>query len=93
MEQQTESLNNNLGIIDSEVEQLSIKTLNHDSEIDNIIQDLSASDGTTFRFAVNDEGEYGYILTDEEGADTVIPFKKGVADIFGNMIASQIIHM
>lgn len=37
---------------------------------------LIASDNTTFRFGVNENGEYGYIVTDSEGADTVIPFKK-----------------
>ena len=31
-----------------------------------------------FRFGVDDDGNYGYILTDEStGADAVIPFKKG----------------
>ena len=37
---------------------------------------LIASDNTKFRFGVNENGEYGYIVTDSEGADTVIPFKK-----------------
>lgn len=36
---------------------------------------LTASDSTPFRFGVNENGEYGYIITDSEGADTVIPFK------------------
>lgn len=35
---------------------------------------LTASDNTPFRFGVTDNGEYGYIVTDSEGADTVIPF-------------------
>jgi len=36
---------------------------------------LTASDGTAFRFGYNaDTGEYGYIITGEDGADTVIPF-------------------
>lgn len=34
---------------------------------------LLASDGTDFRFGVNEKGEYGYIIT-KDGADTVIPF-------------------
>lgn len=37
---------------------------------------LTASDNTPFRFGVNEDGEYGYIVTDSAGADTVIPFKK-----------------
>lgn len=39
-----------------------------------VLQDLKASDGTEFRFGINEDGEYGYIVTDSEGADTVIPF-------------------
>lgn len=35
---------------------------------------LVAENGTSFRFGVNEKGEYGYIVTDEEGADSVIPF-------------------
>ena len=31
-----------------------------------------------FRFGKNESGEYGYIVTDSEGADTIIPFKKGI---------------
>ena len=31
-----------------------------------------------FRFGKDSEGKYGYIVTDSAGADTVIPFKKGV---------------
>lgn len=31
-----------------------------------------------FRFGTSEDGtEYGYIITDSEGADTLIPFKKG----------------
>lgn len=36
---------------------------------------LTASDNAPFRFGVNENGEYGYIVTDSEGADSVIPFK------------------
>jgi hypothetical protein len=36
---------------------------------------LVASDDTPFRFGVTEDGEYGYITTDEGGADTVVPFK------------------
>ena len=35
---------------------------------------LIASDNVPFRFGVNSKGEYGYIITNPEGADTVIPF-------------------
>lgn len=38
---------------------------------------LIASDNTPFRFGVTEDGKYGYIITDEAGADTVIPFKSG----------------
>lgn len=37
---------------------------------------LTASDNTPFRFGVTASGEYGYVVTDSAGADTVIPFKK-----------------
>ena len=35
---------------------------------------LIASDNVPFRFGVNSNGEYGYIITNPAGADTVIPF-------------------
>lgn len=41
---------------------------------------LTASDNTPFRFGVTEDGKYGYIVTDSEGADTVIPFSEGNAD-------------
>lgn len=44
---------------------------------DNQNENLIAQDGTPFRFGKNDNGEYGYIIADSEGADTVIPFKSG----------------
>lgn len=37
---------------------------------------MTAADQTPFRFGVNENGEYGYILTDEDGADAVILFSK-----------------
>lgn len=36
---------------------------------------MVASDSTPFRFGINENGEYGYIVTDSEGADSVVPFK------------------
>lgn len=47
---------------------------NLQNQIDKVNENLTASDGTTFRFGVNEEGEFGYIVTGEDGADTVIPF-------------------
>ena len=38
-------------------------------------ESLTASDGTLFRFGVDSDGNYGYIVTDSEGADSVVPFK------------------
>lgn len=35
------------------------------------------ADGTPFRFGMDADGNYGYIVTDEAGADSVIPFKSG----------------
>ena len=40
-----------------------------------IYSDLTA-DGTPFRFGKDADGNYGYIITDEAGADSVIPFSK-----------------
>lgn len=39
---------------------------------------LIASDGAEFKFGVDTNGNYGYIMKDDTGADTVIPFKKDV---------------
>lgn len=44
--------------------------------IDEINFNLTAD--IPFKFGKNEEGKYGYIVTDEDGADTVIPFKTGV---------------
>ena len=50
-------------------------------KIKNTDKNLQASDGTPFRFGVNENGEYGYIVTDKGGADSVIPFKSGDVDL------------
>lgn len=42
------------------------------------VNNLIASDGTAFRFGVDADGKFGYIVTDSAGADTVIPFKSGI---------------
>ena len=41
-------------------------------------KNLTASNGTPFRFAVDENGEYGHIVTDSEGADTFSPFKTDI---------------
>ena len=38
---------------------------------------LTTFDGVHFRFGKDEDGKYGYIITNEAGADTVIPFKSG----------------
>lgn len=45
--------------------------------VEELQDNLTAADNTPFRFGVNENGEYGYIIKDEAGADTVIPFKHG----------------
>ena len=44
------------------------------TSINDTINNIIAEDGTPFRFGMNENGEYGYIVTDEAGADTVVPF-------------------
>ena len=44
---------------------------------DEVNSNLTA-DGTPFRFGKDSDGKYGYIITGEDGADTVIPFKSSV---------------
>lgn len=46
----------------------------HGDEIDVINSNLTA-DGTPFRFGKDSNGNYGYIIKDEAGADAVIPFR------------------
>lgn len=43
------------------------------ADVNEIQGRMFASDGTEFRFGVNENGEYGYIIK-KDGADTVIPF-------------------
>ena len=64
------------------------KLAEHDDEIGKNTTDISAlneslvaSDNTPFRFGVNENGKYGYIVTDSEGADAVIPFSQGIDKI------------
>lgn len=51
---------------------------------------LRASNGVPFRFGVTENGEYGYIVTDEEGADTVHPFKNLERDTQATATAAQL---
>jgi hypothetical protein len=39
--------------------------------------DSSTTTQVPFRFGCDSDGNYGYILKNDEGADSVIPFKKG----------------
>ena len=51
-----------------------------ETKLEETTSNLVASDNTKFRFGVNENGEYGYIVKDSEGADTVVPFKSGDGD-------------
>ena len=42
-----------------------------------INSNITAADGSRFRYAVTDDGKPGCIVTGEDGADTVIPFSNG----------------
>lgn len=42
---------------------------------------LTATDNTSFRFGVDSDGNYGYIILGEDGADTVVPFKTSSVEI------------
>lgn len=53
----------------------------HGDEIDVINSNLTA-DGTPFRFGKDSDGNYGYIITGEDGADSVIPFNSMLNDIY-----------
>lgn len=70
----TSQLVNDSGFITSEA----VQELNE--KIDEVSDNLTASDGTTFRYGVTEDGKPGYIITDEEGADTVFPFNSGGTD-------------
>ena len=50
--------------------------VNNKEAIEEVTQSLTTENGTKFRFGQTSNGEYGYILN-KDGADTVIPFKKG----------------
>ena len=49
------------------------------SSDNDLLQNLIATDGTKFRFGIDNNGNYGYTIKDSEGADTVMPFKKNVS--------------
>ena len=46
-------------------------------------QNLTTESGTKFRFGQDAKGNYGYIIKDSAGADTVIPFKNGECKLLG----------
>ena len=43
-----------------------------------INSNITAADGSQFRYTVTDDGKPGCIITGEDGADTVIPFKSSI---------------
>jgi hypothetical protein len=45
--------------------------------VNELNSNLTTSDGVTFRFGVDADGNYGYITTGEDGADSVHPFSEG----------------
>ena len=58
------------------LDELSAATNNMQNGLDELHSNLTSD--IPFRFGKNELGEYGYIVTDSEGADSVIPFKNGV---------------
>ena len=52
-------------------------TISFTSSTSTVDPDLITADGVKFRFGRNSVGEFGYIITTEEGDDQLIPFKKG----------------
>ena len=52
-------------------------TISFTSSSSAVDPDLITEDGVKFRFGRNSVGEFGYIITTEEGDDQLIPFKKG----------------
>lgn len=61
----------------SAIQKVATKTNALDTDVKALNSNLIANDGTQFRFGRNEEGEFGYIVKDESGADTVIPFRSG----------------
>ena len=53
-------------------------------------ENLTASNGVPFKFGVNENGEYGYFVTDSEGADTFVPFKNLERDTPATATSDQI---
>lgn len=44
-------------------------------EMERLLDNLTAADGTEFRFGITEDGKYGYIVTNEStGEDEVRPF-------------------
>lgn len=55
---------------------------NVETRVDKVEERLVADDGTEFKFGVTPDGRPGYVVKDEGGADTVIPFNKDIEPIF-----------
>ena len=65
-----------LGAINGITSDLNCEDSTMAASVTAVASSLVASDNTVFRFGVDSNGNYGYVITDEAGADTVIPFKK-----------------
>lgn len=68
-------------------------TISFQGSSSSVDPDLIASDGTKFRFGVDDYGNFGYIITNQEtGSDQFIPFKSGDSDKSSVTISSYRIN-
>ena len=56
-------------------------------------QNLTTESGTKFRFGQDAKGNYGYIIKDSAGADTVIPFKSGECKLLGTYSGNATISL
>ena len=81
----TNTLEKNLGSIQGITDSLTATSSNialstkGASDMYNEINSNLTAGGTPFRFGKDAEGNFGYIITDESGADSVVPFKKGIS--------------
>lgn len=67
-------------LLDISLNKIWDKLKSTEKQISELNSNLRAADSTPFRFGVNGNGEYGYIIQDSEGADTFFPFKKTDSD-------------
>lgn len=54
------------------------------AQFNQINSDLVAADGEKFRYGKTADGKRGYIITNEAGADTVIPFSHSIEVIYNS---------